>query len=109
MANHHTSLEKVNGQKTIQSYVLGFTLAIILTVIAFALVNFRLLSNSYTYTSLGVLAFLQLFVQSVCFLRLNNQGEGKWNLLPFLFTLMIIAIFVGGSLWIMYNLNYNMT
>ncbi len=55
-----------------------------------------------------ILAISQLLVQSYCFLRLNTRSENTWNTMPFLFTIFIIAVLVGGSVWIMYNLNYNM-
>src|SRR5690348_8993633 len=108
MSHHEAKIEQVSGQKTIQSYVIGFVLCVILTLMAFALVEMRLLTDANLYIALAMLAMAQLFVQSICFLRLNASSEGRWNLLPYLFTILIIAIFVGGSLWIMYNLNYNM-
>ena len=39
---------------------------------------------------------------------MNTASEERWNLIAFLFTLLIIGIVVVGSLWIMYNLNINM-
>jgi cytochrome o ubiquinol oxidase subunit IV len=105
MSNH----QQVSGQKTLQSYLIGFALSIILTLIAFGIVEARFFSDVYLYISLAGLAIAQLVVQSICFLRLNSSKEGQWNLLPFLFAIFIIAILVGGSLWIMYNLNYYMT
>lgn len=99
---------QTSGQKTLQSYLLGLALSFLLTVMAFGLVYFKLVDDTSLYVSLALLAIAQLFVQSICFLRLNSSKEGQWNLLPYLFTILIIAILVGGSLWIMYNLNYNM-
>ncbi len=96
------------SQKTFKSYVTGFILSIILTVLAFVLVKQRFLSDSLLYFSLALLAIMQLIVQSICFLRLNSGVEGRWSLMPFLFAIFVIVILVGGSLWIMYNLNYNM-
>ncbi len=101
-------MEFGGSKKTISSYLVGFGLSLILTVLAFGLCEFKLLSEGSLYKTLAVLAILQLLVQSLCFLRLNTSKEGRSNLFPFLFTLLIIAILVGGSLWIMYNLNYNM-
>lgn len=109
MSMHHDEKVEYGGSpKTLQSYVLGFSLSLILTLMAFALVQLRLVSTTGLYVSLGILALAQLMVQSLCFLRLNGSQEGRWNLLPFIFTLFIIVILAGGSLWIMYNLNYNM-
>ncbi len=105
---HDTSMEHGAGKKTLASYIVGFLLCLILTFIAFGLVKMHVLADVYLYISLAALAIIQLFVQTICFLRLNASKEGQWNLLPFLFVILIIAVFVGGTLWIMYNLNYYM-
>jgi cytochrome o ubiquinol oxidase operon protein cyoD len=99
-----------NGkQKTLKAYLAGFFASLALTAIAFALVQLHFMTDGLLYLSLGVLAILQLIVQSICFLGLNQSAEGRWNLLPFLFTLLVIAILAGGSMWIMYHLNQNMS
>jgi cytochrome o ubiquinol oxidase operon protein cyoD len=101
-------MSHTHNQKTIQSYTVGFIVSLLLTLTAFGLVEFHFISTTYLYVSLGLLALTQLVVQAVCFIRLNASAEGRWNLLPFLFTIFIIAIFVGGSMWIMANLDYYM-
>ena len=83
-------------------------MSLALTVTAFFLMKVRFMSDSMLYISLASLAILQLLVQSSCFLGITTKEEGRWNLLPFLFTVFVIAILVSGSLWIMYNMNYNM-
>jgi heme/copper-type cytochrome/quinol oxidase subunit 4 len=40
------------------------------------------------------------------FLHLNTSSEARLNVLGLVFTILIMLLFVGGSLWIMYNLNY---
>ena len=109
MAQHQAvQTEHGTGQKTLKAYLLGLASCIVLTLIAFGIVEKRLFSDTYLYISLATLAIVQLLVQSICFLRLNCSPEGRWNSLPFLFVMLIIAILVGGTLWIMYNLNFNM-
>ncbi len=95
-------------QKTLSSYLLGFALSAVLTLLAFALVCLKYFARENHYILLILLAFLQLLVQSYFFLRLNASQEGRWNLIPFLFTGLLILIMAGGSLWVMYNLNNNM-
>jgi cytochrome o ubiquinol oxidase operon protein cyoD len=58
----------------------------------------------------GVLAFalVQVVVHLVFFLHMNGSSDQRWNLMAFLFTLLIVAVLVGGSIWIMYHLNHNM-
>lgn len=53
-------------------------------------------------------AIVQILVHLVCFLHMNTFSDDRWNLVAFLFTMLIIGIVVIGSLWIMYNLNINM-
>lgn len=105
---HNGDIEYGYKAKTLQSYVFGLGGSLLLTLAAFGAVYFKLWEDSITYVVISVLAIIQLVVQSVCFLRLNATATGRWNLFPFLFVLLIIAILVGGSFWIMYNLNYNM-
>ncbi|MCE2705921.1 MAG: cytochrome o ubiquinol oxidase subunit IV [Proteobacteria bacterium] len=93
---------------TTKSYIIGFILSIILTVIPYYLVVNHILASEMSYIVISVFAILQLLVQLVFFLHLGGESKPHWNLIAFVFTLFIIGILVTGSLWIMYNLNYNM-
>ncbi|MEJ2726659.1 MAG: cytochrome C oxidase subunit IV family protein, partial [Deltaproteobacteria bacterium] len=53
-------------------------------------------------------AVVQMLVHLHYFLHLNRSSAQRWNVLALLFTVLILCLFVGGSLWIMYNLNYRM-
>ena|SRR3990167_1454932 len=97
-----------NSQKTFASYIIGLTLSLLFTLIAFWLVGKHALPQTGLYVAITVLALFQLFAQVVFFLRMNVSPEGRWNSMPFIFAILIILILVFGSLWIMYNLNYNM-
>lgn len=111
MADHSLVSKPANVQnvKTIKAYVVGFALSLLLTLLAFAVVGFPEYSHAFIYGALAVLALSQLLVQVICFLRLNTRStQDRWNLLAFVFTLIVVLILVGGSLWIMVNLNYNM-
>jgi cytochrome o ubiquinol oxidase operon protein cyoD len=57
---------------------------------------------------LAGLAVGQLLVQLGLFLHMGSEPKPRWNLMATLFSLMVVIIVVGGSLWIMNNLNYNM-
>ncbi len=108
--HHHAALQTTDGlgRKSLRIYFIGFILCLVLTFIAFAIVGKDSLSKEFLYLCVSVLAVLQLIVQVVCFLRLNASEGARWNLISFLFTILIIFVIVGGSLWIMWNLNYNM-
>lgn len=58
--------------------------------------------------TISLFAVVQIVVHLVYFLHMNTKSEGGWNLIALIFTGLIIAIVVVGSLWIMYNLNVNM-
>lgn len=57
-------------------------------------------------TLLGIAAF-QALIQLFFFLHLDVEENPRWNLMMFLFMAFTIAIIIGGSLWIMDNLDYN--
>lgn len=105
---HHDEVEESTTPKTLKAYLAGLGLCLIFTFISFALVEMHLASDTNLYILLTALAMAQLIVQSICFLGLNGKRAGAWNLLPYLFTIFIIAILVGGTLWIMVNLDFNM-
>lgn len=94
--------------KNFISYVVGLVLCIVLTLIPFHIVTLHDVPRFLVLTALFGSALLQLIVQVVCFLRLNTTPEGLENTLSFIFTLLVVFILIGGSLWIMWHLNYNM-
>lgn len=106
MANHEINMSQ--GKKTLKSYMIGLVLCAALTITSFGLMQYHLLSEMNLYIALALLAITQFYVQSICFIGLNTSKEGQWHLLPYVFSILIIAILVGGSMWIMYNLNYYM-
>lgn len=98
----------MTNSKNLRAYLTGFILCVTITLVAFSLYRLHYLSETHLYLTLASLAILQLIIQSICFLTLNTSQEGRWNLFPYLFTLLIIFILAGGTLWIMHNLNVNM-
>lgn len=109
-------MQNTKGMKTLKSYMVGLILALILTLLSFHIASLHLdpktaahaLSDKAYFWVMMLLAVIQLFVQVVCFLRINSSKEGRWELMPFLFTIFVVFVVVGGSMWIMWNLNYNM-
>ncbi len=93
---------------SLKSYIVGFILSILLTIIPYYLVVNHGLAHDVTILAIVGLGVLQLLVQLVFFLHLNTSSEQRWNLMTFVFTVLILAIIVIGSLWIMWNLDYNM-
>jgi cytochrome o ubiquinol oxidase operon protein cyoD len=91
---------------SVKSYMIGFVLSVILTVIPMVMSGTA--SHSLILGTVVASAVIQIVVHLVYFLHMNTSSEGRWNLIAFLFTAVIIFIVVVGSLWIMYNLNLNM-
>ncbi len=89
-------------------YLTGFVLSIILTAIPFTLVMTNTLPIGWLIATIVVLAVVQIIVHLVAFLHLNASSEQSWNLTAFSYTLVILIVLVGASLWIMFHLNYNM-
>lgn len=97
-----------NSNKTYRSYVIGFLLSIIITITAFYIAVCKIFSAANSYIMIYILAIIQLYVQLVFFLHLSDHSKTYWNIVSFVFTLVIIIILVSGTLWITYNLYTNM-
>jgi cytochrome o ubiquinol oxidase operon protein cyoD len=92
---------------TYAKYTIGFILSLLLTMAAYFAV--RLHPNMHVLLIiLGVLAVVQMVVQLIFFLHLGEEVGPKYKLASFVFMIGILVIVVGGSIWIMNNLNYNM-
>jgi cytochrome o ubiquinol oxidase subunit IV len=93
---------------SVKSYLTGFVLSLILTAIPFALVMSGALSSSAILMGICLAGIVQILVHLHYFLHLDTSSEERWNVLAMIFTLLIMVLFVGGTLWIMFNLNYRM-
>ncbi|MXP56242.1 cytochrome o ubiquinol oxidase subunit IV [Pantoea sp. Mhis] len=93
---------------TKRSYLIGFILSIILTIIPFWLVIHGTISYRFTLDITLICAITQILVHLVYFLHLDSKSEDGWNMIAIIFASIIIFIIVVGSLWIMWNLNNNM-
>jgi len=65
---------------------------------------------STSATLVGILSagIVQILVHLYYFLHLDTSSAARWNVLAMIFTVLIMILFVGGTLWIMYNLHYRM-
>lgn len=107
-------IAKTNNQSGVRSYVIGFGLSLIVTLVAYSLVRLHVNSGHVTINDqllliiLAALAVTQLFVQLIYFLHMNRETKPRMNLMLLLFAGLVVLIIVGGSIWIMSNLNYHM-
>jgi cytochrome o ubiquinol oxidase subunit IV len=113
------------------TYLTGFMLALILTVLAFGLVyvtsgksiqpiefvlgmlphshqTISAMPHWFVLVGINVLAVLQIAVHLRYFLHLGFNSRQRLNVLVIVFSLFIIFIMVFGTLWIMHDLSRQM-
>jgi cytochrome o ubiquinol oxidase subunit IV len=92
----------------IQVYLIGLALAVLLTGASFGVVYTDLIWTPAIPAALVALAVAQIGVHLVFFLHLTTAPDNTNNALALAFGVLIVALIIGGSLWIMYHLNHNM-
>jgi cytochrome o ubiquinol oxidase subunit IV len=92
----------------IAGYVTGLALAALLTVASFYAVHTGLIWGPGIPVALGVLAVAQIGVHLVFFLQITTAPDHLNNTLALAFGVLIVALVIGGSLWIMDHLNHRM-
>jgi cytochrome o ubiquinol oxidase subunit IV len=123
--------DKQNNSTDSRGYLTGFFLALVLTVLAFGLVilatddssalskiltayfpalavHISNASRSVILTIIFILAVLQVLIHLRYFLHLKFDSNDIINKAVILFSLLIIIILLGGSAWIMSDLNHLM-
>lgn len=108
--NHELSLKELQQQYhgSLFSYLKGFLLSLLLTVISFVLVITKAIEGRNLIITIVSLALLQAIVQLYYFMHLGDEDNPKWKTYIFYFMIVILLIISFGSLWIMYNLNDRM-
>ena len=90
-------------------YTIGLFLAVLLTATSFWVANTSLLWGPGVALGLAVLAIAQMGVHLVFFLHITTGPDNTNNVLALAFGILIVFLVVAGSLWIMTDLNGNMT
>ncbi|MEN9561695.1 MAG: cytochrome o ubiquinol oxidase subunit [Candidatus Parcubacteria bacterium] len=103
MEHHHTK-----ETASIASYGIGFGLSLFLTVVPFFVVTQKVFATQHAVYLILLFAMAQLAVQVVYFLHLHARAA-RMHALSLAFTACMIWCIVVGSLWIMNNLEANMT
>ncbi|WP_444944609.1 cytochrome o ubiquinol oxidase subunit IV [Microbulbifer sp. ZKSA006] len=89
-------------------YLTGYILSIVLTLAAFAAVLTIGREQKGVLILVALLGIAQLLVQLKYFLHVTTQREQRDNLALILFSSLILAIIVLGTVWIMGNLAVRM-
>jgi len=106
-APHHAAVHPSLAEHgSLKSYLTGFGLSLLLTFASFGLVMSDIVPRSISLPSVIVLCVAQLLVQLVCFLHMGKSQRD--NVTTFVFTVLVVAIIVGGSAWVLHNMNLNM-
>lgn len=84
-------------------YRAGLLLAVVLTLVPAALVQWAGLSKTATLGWVMLLALAQIAVHFRCFLQVGVQRAERDNLYVLLFSLTIVLLMVGGSLLVFFD------
>jgi cytochrome o ubiquinol oxidase operon protein cyoD len=90
------------------TYLIGLTLAVLLTAASFWAVNTHLIYGPGIPVALATLAVAQMGIHLVFFLHLTTAPDNINNALALAFGLLVVGLIVFGSVWIMWHMNYNL-
>lgn len=94
---------------SMKSYLVGFGLSVVLTVIPFALVMGNMLSSEgATLAVIFILGAGQMLVHIHYFLHVTLKAEAGWQMMSMLFAIMLLSIIMIGTIWVMTHLKENM-
>ena len=98
----------VDLKQRVVGYLVGLALAIVLTATSFFVAGTDLVWQPSIPVAIIVLAIAQMGVHLVFFLHITTDPDNSNNVLALAFGLLIVFLVIGGSLWIMANLNQHM-
>jgi cytochrome o ubiquinol oxidase subunit IV len=100
----HTAHDNHESHGSLKSYVIGFVLSLVLTIIPLVVVLNDMVEGTAAMVVLLVTAVLQFVVQLIFFMHLREEQKPRWNLMALLLGIFILLTIVIGSIWIMtYN------
>jgi cytochrome o ubiquinol oxidase subunit IV len=113
MSGNHHSHDAHHGAEhadhgSTKSYIVGFVLSVVLTLASFGVVMSGKVPHDLMMPGIIVFGVAQLIVQLKYFLHMGLSPSQRGNFAIMLFTLLILAIVVVGSLWVLHNMNVNM-
>jgi len=90
------------------TYAAGLGLALLATVLSFVVAQTDLLWPPGIAVGLVVLAIAQIGVHLVFFLHMGSGSDNTNNILALAFGTLVVFLVIGGSIWIIANLDANM-
>jgi cytochrome o ubiquinol oxidase subunit IV len=94
--------------KGIRGYLIGLALATLLTVCSFAVVHAKFVWAPAVPVAVIVFAIAQMGVHLVFFLHITTGPDNINNVMALAFGVLFVVLLIGGSVWIMSNMNSNM-
>ena len=101
-------VEDHESTASVESYTAGLALAILLTIVSFAVSQTNLLWPPGVAGGLIVLALAQIGVHLVFFLHVGIGSDNTNNVLALAFGMLVVFLVIAGAVGIMANLNYMM-
>ncbi len=98
--------EQAHG--SVKEYVNGLILSFALTAIPFVMVMLGMFSPGASIAVIMVCAIAQILVQLVFFLHMNLSAGQQWNVVSAVLVVILVAILIVGSIWVMQHMNHNM-
>ncbi|MDR7317230.1 cytochrome o ubiquinol oxidase subunit IV [Brevibacillus nitrificans] len=86
---------------SLKSYVIGFILSIVLTIIPLVMVMNNMLDKTTTVIWILVMAVLQFIVQLFFFMHVREGEKPRYNVQTLVLGLVIVFTIIAGSIWIM--------
>jgi len=105
---HKTTPKHEPHHGTMASYIVGFILSLVFTLIPYYLITHKSFGRNELLATILGFAGLQMVVQLFFFLHLGREKKPHANAQFLMGTVGIIFVVIGGSIWIMNNLHYNM-
>lgn len=95
-------------RREVQAYVIGYGLALALTAAAFAAVRWQTFTANATLAIVLGLALVQMIVHFRFFLHITLRRSSRDRFWLILFSALIIALMVSGTLVVLFNLRQRM-
>ena len=99
--------EATSVRERVGHYVVGLALAILLTIASFWSAHTHLIYGPGIPVAVSVLAIAQMGIHLVFFLHITTAPDNTNNVLALAFGILIAALVVLGSIWIMTHLSHN--
>ncbi|EKS70489.1 MULTISPECIES: cytochrome o ubiquinol oxidase subunit IV [Caballeronia] len=104
MAHAHTETSDF-PHVTVRGYLIGFVLAVVLTVASFWAATSGAFKGESAIVALAVLAAVQVIVHVVFFLHVNSSKGQRWHAISFAYTILMSLILIVGTVWVMHNVH----